>query len=578
MGEGSAIVNRPLLGRIAPFLFGFYATGLLAFVAYAGFTFPPSLFLPTLRWEYALKRGFVLFMDYIVPLHAAAIAVAASLTGFARTPRVIGAPARPFNKVVSSAVVTFLVLAAGYTVLFEGVYPGVRRRLSDMQYESRLAREFLSQADAARSRADYRASLDDIDRYLAIDPNNKRVEAERLLVKGLAARRAAPSPERAPAGQTAATETMSAQALVEMAHYYFDRQDWFSAHYYAQAAYSLDPRRTDALALAAQARKQLDGFTESPKDAQTAALFKQKKDAYNLLAGGNPLAAYYRFVELAKKNPGDQDIARYLAEAGTKVAESAFFLEDAKKYEPLPGVQKILFLNGRQADAGEAVYIGKMIELPMGDAYFYDIEAIRYDASGAVAWHFTAPYGRSEGASILMRCIDRTDARVQFLPLYRQGSRPTAERTVLMLRPTMAELRSLSTSRDALAAMGLAEVWRMRGTLGGFGMSRQSLTVDMTMKILMPFVFLIISLFALALGWAFRARFPGRPSAFAVILVPLVPIVLAVLTLLYVHAHRVIIGFTVLAFGFAAAMVVLGILQTALLAVALVMLAGQSTR
>jgi hypothetical protein len=570
-------VNRSLLGRIAPFLFAFYAIGLLAFAAYALLTFSPSAFLPTLRWEYALKRGFVLFMDYLVPLHAAAIAVAASLAGFARTPRAPGAPARPFNKVVSSAVVTFLVLSAGYTVLFEGVYPGALRRLSDMQYESRLAREFLSQAEAGKIKADYRASLDAINRYLAIDPNNKGVEAERLLVKGMAARQAAPAPERTPAGQSAATETMSAQALVEKARYYLLQQDWFSAHYYSQAAYSLDPRRTDALFLAAQARKEMDGFTESQKNEQTAALFKQKKDAYDLLAGGNPLAAYYRFVALAKKNPGDQDIERYLAEAGMKVAESAFFLDDAKKIEPLPGVQKILFLNGREEGATEAVYIGKMVELPTGDAYFYDIEAIRYDTAGAVAWHFSAPYGRSESGSILMRCIDRIDGRVQFLPLYRQGSRPIAERTVLTLRPTVQELRSLSTSRDALAAMDLAELWRMRGALGGFGMSRQSLTVDMTMKILMPFVFLIISLLALALGWAFRARFAGKLSAFAVILIPLVPLVLAVLTLLYVHAHRVIIGFTVLAFGFSAALVVLAGLQTALLAMALVMLAGQST-
>ena len=570
-------MNRSLLGRIAPFLFAFYAIGLLAFIAYAQFTFPPSMFLPTLRWEYALKRGFVLFMDYLVPLHAAAIAVAASLAGFARTPRTPGSPARPFNKVVSSAVATFLVLAAGYTVLFEGVYPGAQRRLSDMQYESRLAREFFRQAAAFKMKADYRASLDAIERYLAIDPTNKRVEAERLLVKGMAAKQAVPAPGRTPAGQSATTETMSAQALVEKARYYLVQKDWFSAHYYAQAAFSADPRRADALRLAAEARGHIDGFTESQKDEQTSALFKQKKDAYDLLVGGNALAAYYRFVTLAKNSPGDQDIARYLAEAGLKVAKIAFFLDDAKKIEPLPGVQKILFLNGKEEGATEAVYIGKMVPLSTGDAYFYDIEAIRYDTTGAVAWHFNAPYGRSEGGSILMRCIDRTDGRVQFLPLYRQGSRPTAEQTVLTLRPTVEELRSLSTSRDALAAMGLAELWRMRGALSGFGMSRQSLTVDMTMKILMPFVFLIISLFALALGWAFRARFLGRLSAFAVILIPLVPIVLAVLTLLYVHAHRVIIGFTVLAFGLTAALVVLAGLQMALLAVALVMLAGQST-
>ena len=93
-------MNRSLLGRIAPFLLAFYAIGLLAFVAYARFTFSPSAFLPTLGWEYALKRGFVLFMDYLVPLHAAAIAVArvpcaAATPGPRRTQDPAAAPRRP---------------------------------------------------------------------------------------------------------------------------------------------------------------------------------------------------------------------------------------------------------------------------------------------------------------------------------------------------------------------------------------------------------------------------------------------------------------------------------------------------
>jgi len=139
-------------------------------------------------------------------------------------------------------------------------------------------------------------------------------------------------------------------------------------------------------------------------------------------------------------------------------------------------------------------------------------------------------------------------------------------------------MRSLSLGHDALAVLGLAELWRMRTDLGSFGLSREALTVDMAMKLLMPCVFLILSVFSLSLGWAFRARYFGKLSFVAVIMIPLVPLVLSVLSLLYVHAHRVVIGFAVLAFGFTAALVVLAALQVVLLVVALIMLAGQSTR
>ena len=242
--------------------------------------------------------------------------------------------------------------------------------------------------------------------------------------------------------------------------------------------------------------------------------------------------------------------------------------------QSLPGVQRILFLNRREADATEAVYIGKMVVLPAEDAYFYDIEAIRYTPSGAVAWHFKAPYGRREGSSILMHCVDKDNAQVQFLPIYFEGTRSPADRAVLALGPGVEELRVLSLSRDATADTGLAELWRMRGALGGFGMSRQALNVELVMRILMPFAFLILSLFAVAMGWAFRLRSLGRLPLLSGLLTPLVPIVFALLSLLYVHAQRVILGFAVIAFGLSAAIIVLAVLQAVLLGISLVMLAG----
>jgi hypothetical protein len=576
MDGGGNAMNRSLLGRIAPFLFAFYALSLLAFFAYALLTFSATGYLPTMRWEFALKHGFVLFMDYLIPVHAAAVAVAASLAGTGRAARAPAAPAESFSRLVASTLVVFLLLTAAYTVLFEGLYPAALRRLSDMQYQSSLARQYANQADAAVKQGDYRTGLDRLTRYLAVDPSNKEMAAQKLALETLAAKQAAPGPAPTAAGQAEGNQAMGAQGLVQKAQYYFDRQDWFSAHYYAQQAAALDPRRTDALRLASQAWDKLNGQPGEGGDAG-AKLFQQKKDAYALLAGGDAMAAYYRFVALAAQNPKDADIKTYLDEAGKKVAQESFFLDDAKQVETLPGTQGILFLNGLTGGATEAVSIGKMVEMPGGDDYFYDVEAIHYDASGNVLWHMSAPYGRREGDSLLMHCIDRTDPSVQFLPLYVQGSRPPAERATLTLQPTVEELRALSTSRNALAVMSLDELWRMRGRLDAFGLSADTLMVNMAMKMLMPFAFLVLSIFSLTLGWAFRAR-TARMSPFAVILMPLVPIVLAMLSLLYVHAHRVVFAFAVLAFGFTTALVVLGALELVLLAAALVTMAGQSAR
>ena len=572
-------MNRPLLGRIVPFLFAFYAVSFIAFAGYAYASFSVSLFLPALRWEYALKRGFVFFMDYLIPVHAAAIAVAASLAAGSQAPRAAGGPARPFNKVISSTVATFLVLAAGYTVLYEGVHPIAHRRLSDMRYQSSLAREFLEQARAAEKSADYRTAVNAVDRYLRVNPQDAKVREQRLVLLGKAAHQTAAEAAPAPVvAGLAESGDLDAQRLVEKAQYYTDLGDWMSAHYYAQSAVALDPRRVDALRLAAQAMDQLGGVSAQEELRRSGDLFKQKKAAYQMLISGDILGAYYTFSALAARYKDDPDILRYLAEAKSKVAQTTFFLDEAQRVGVLPGVLQILFIDHGEAEATTAVSIGKMVELPGGDAYFYDIEAIRYAANASILWHFTAPYGRREGAAILMHCIDRNDARNQYLPLYLQGSRPAADRAVLALRPGMAELRALSARRDALADTGLAELYGMRGELGSLGMSRQELNVEMTMRFLMPFVFLIVSLFSVALGWAFRLRSLGRLPLFPALLTPLVPVVLAVLTLLYVYAHKVIAGFAVIAFGLGAALIILGVLQMVLLGLSLVMLAGQSTQ
>jgi len=570
-------MNRPILGRIGTFLFFFYVLSFGVFYLVSALRFTSDLVLPSLRWTYALDNAFVLFIDYLLPVHAAAIAVAASLSGTQQESPRPGSPAGPFNRLVASSLVTFLLLSAAYTLAFEITYPAARHRLLELQHATRLARQLRTQSEAAEQNRDYRTSLGLVSRYLAIDPGSREMQDRKVALESLAARQAAPPAPPRPAGEEASA-TLDAQVLVEKAQYYFDRQDWFSAHYYAQRASLLDPRRTDALRLAAQASEKLSEATApgAARDTQGAALFQQKREAYLLLSGGDYLGAYYAFAKLAAQYPQDKDVATYLGRASEGLQSVSFFLDEAQRVEPLPGVEQILFLNGSRPDGMEAVAIARMVQAREG-TYFLAIEAVHYDAAGNVTWHFTAPFGKLQDNTIILRCIDRNRPDIQFLPVYSQGARPAQERAILPLQISEDEMPFLSIQRGALADAGPVELWRMRRSPGSFGLSRDALTVELMMKLVMPFAFLILSLLALSFGWAFRARSGTGPSGLAVLLVPLVPIVLSVVTLLYVYAHRVILGFVVLAFGFTAAVVVGAILEFALLVSALVVLAGQSS-
>jgi hypothetical protein len=170
-------MRKSLLAQIAPYLLLFYAVGFAAAVLYAWATFSVSQYLPGLRVEFALKRGLVLLIDYLVPLHAAAVAVAASLAG--REPAGRASQVRSFSSIVSSTIVAFLLLTAAYTALYEGLSPLLRTRLSDMSYQSALARTYKKQMESDVAAGDFRAALDAVDRYLVVDPSNKERRTRR---------------------------------------------------------------------------------------------------------------------------------------------------------------------------------------------------------------------------------------------------------------------------------------------------------------------------------------------------------------------------------------------------------------
>jgi len=572
-------LNRPLLGRISSFLFAFAAIGFGLFFAYSAVRFPVDRLLPAFQWEYALKNGFLLFVESLIPLCAAAVAVAASLAGSSAMARAAGAPPQPFSRIAGSTIVTFVLLAVAYTVLFEGVAPNVRHRIADMEYRSRLGREFLRQADKARSNGDWAARRDALGLYLAIDTTNRIVTEQKLEAEAEAAARTKPASKPAPPREP--PDDVDASSLVKKAQYYYDREDWFSAHSYANRAAVIAPNRTDAPRLAAQAWEKITGAAPSRKDRQAAELYRKKVAAYAMLEK-DPVAAYYSFLDLAASLPKDPDIQEYLAESKKLMTSTAFFHEEIEGMAALPGTDRILFVNRSEKDFTEAVFIGKMIEAGRQGTYLMDLEAIRYRPTGEVLWHLTAPYGKIEEMAdgrreILMLSVDRDDRNVPAGPVYLSGSRPAEERNLLLIAPTTEELAVLAIDGGGAAAMGLPRLWRLRERLASFGMQREALETDIVMMAFMPFAFLALCFFSLALGWAFRARYLGRPPLLAILFIPLVPVAAALASLLSVHAHRIVLGFAVLAFGLTAALIIGAALSLVLLAIALALTAGQAT-
>ncbi|MCX7029079.1 MAG: hypothetical protein NTU62_03055 [Spirochaetes bacterium] len=572
-------MNRSVLARIGPALFAFYLLAYAGFFAWAWFTFTIEQYLPIFRVEQAARRALLELLAWSVPLTAAAVVTALSLAaGSAKR----GGPALPFNQIVTSAVLTFLVLAAGFTVISETAGAGSHGRLDEMAWQTRLARQYKDLAVKSRGSQDWNRAVDYDRLYLQIDPDNQEVEGWRTSDEARASREQAGAATAAAAAAKLPTG-VDAGSLVKKAEGYFDQEDWFSALWYARQAEQIDPRRADATRLAARALQMINGSEPTREQAEDLTFFKTKKAAFDVLSLGDAATAYYAFSALARQRPSDPDVKEFLTESEKLLKGQVYFSDDADTAAALPGVANLLWFNANDASATEVVWAGRMVTITREDGtnrWFFDIEAIRFDAKGAATWHFSVPRARlSEDEKILLlKGVDRIDPKKVTQASYHAGSRPAAERNILRLGMGIEDLPIHSLDRALLAGKGMAELWRIRRSLARTDRLHTEVSVELATRAANPFVFLVVSLFAVAFGWSLRGRWTGRAPALAWLAAPAVVAAVGILVQLYLHAHRVLLGFVVLSLGgLTAAAIVLGVLQLALVAIALAVLAGQST-
>jgi tetratricopeptide (TPR) repeat protein len=494
-----------------------------------------------------------------------------------------GGPALPFSQIVASTVVTFLVLAAGFTVLSETTGAGSRRRLDELAWQTRLARQYKNLAGKSRDGRDWDRASEYERLYLRIDPANEDVEEWLNIDDANAAKQRAG--RSAGAGAAAKLPAgVDAGSLVRKAQIFFDREDWFSALWYARQAERIDPARADATRLAARALEAIEGSEPSREQAEDLAFFRTKKAAFDVLNLGDSVTAYYAFSALSRQRPADADVKEFLEEATKKLGQLAFFSDDADTAAALPGVERILWFNANDATTTEAVWAGRMVTITREegtDHWFFDVEAIRFDAKGAVTWHLSAPRARlsDDEKTLMLRGVDRIDQKKLTQATYHAGagSRPAAVRNILPLAVGVEDLPIHSLVRTPLEGKGMVELWRIRGSLPRSDRLHAGVTVQLATRAAMPFVFLVVSLFAVAFGWSLRGRWTGRAPVLAYVAAPAVVAAVGILVKLYLYAHRVLLGFMVLSFDLRVAAIVFGALQLVLVAIALAVLAGQST-
>jgi hypothetical protein len=346
----------------------FYLLAFGLFFFYSIFAFPG--YLAAFQWPYVWTNSFLLFMRFCIPVTVSAVAVAYSLLPTAETVR-MRAGRQPFARLVSSHLTTFVALTLIYTALSLGLHPLAVRNMERFDSLTREARTFLERAETALAAEDPESALLDYQRYLAIDKDNRRVME---LVSDLQMQMIADRPAERPEIEETLdsmrikdlAEGREPYELLEMAEDYYEREDYFSAHYYANLAYQLDPNRRDARRLAAKAEQMIASKDLSRFEREEKLLFERKREGYEYFVNEEFYKAYTVFRELQERYPQDADVISYLNKSEEQLSREAFFLDEAEQIDTLPGATELLFVNYSDEDEREIVFIGKLAGIDAG--------------------------------------------------------------------------------------------------------------------------------------------------------------------------------------------------------------------
>lgn len=536
-----------------------YFTGLACCLVFSFALALPAGLIAPFAFAYRLRAGVILFATYMPALQLSGILVGYAIAFKARSDDRVERWSAVLIEYLKGAFALCVACLAAYFIMVEGVSPVLNERQLSARNRSVDYREFIEVASASLAANDPSNAEIPLRGALQIWP--KSVEARKLMdrCEYLHAERAAVNAadgdraeESAKAGNlesgpvAAKDKGIGALEALDRSDAAFARHDYFNAHYYAMLAWRLcrdtDPNKALALKKAGEAWNRVtegqDKFTEQGDIAR----YRTKRAGYEAIQNGDFLKAYYILLaeqerQKAGKSGGvDPDVVRFLEIARTGLLESYFFIDETANIRLFESARDIFFVNRRSDGSLDAVFIRGMTSMRSAGrdvAYLRDVEISRIGRDGKAVWRIFAPYAKMfpfvrDGKSrpeLILHAVDRNRIGGDILPEVVEGEVPPQERSVLLLDMPYADLDLVIAANRGPAGMSLPEMLKFSASAEKYGFSRDLYQREILNRVAEPFLVLILSIYALILGWKYRLGKGVFFRAWWALAIPLFPVV-----------------------------------------------------
>ena len=563
------------------------ALGIMGFrLVFPGEAVPLAHF--SISWR--LIRGFVDFLGLFPTLALSALIIP---FGFKTQPGEKMSPFSPqFLQTIKASIVTAIMAAGVYGILFSLVFPLARDYESELRFQGSLYR-------LAKENAQYYASSGDwaeAAQYLAVCeriwPGGPEVaslkteadirnEERWMSYEPLADSRAVDTRSGLPGPQP--LDVTDALALGESA---LAEGRFFDAHWLATLAGRLARPNSVELAqatrLAGRAWTGVNSLAPNIRETEAFAVYRLKREGYEALHAREWIRAYYIFLELLALSPDDPDAHAFFALSEEGVMQIAFFIDELEFALGRTLTSAVFSL---PLNSGRMVMRLASLSTFSDSAYGTGAEILAFDRDGRPLWSIEAPYikilpltldsmrTQEPGVTILLRALDRADRTLFWEPVVQGMGQNSPEGAQTVLDISWDTFLLLSNIHRGPSALSLADLRRAAESLGDCGYQSQIFEAELIRRFAEPLFLLPLGIFVIIVGWRYRAL--KRPRYMTVPMLGILPLVFNG----FVHLCRGWVNnmgiWTVVTMGFSTAVLIIAAGITLLFALLLILLAAQ---
>jgi hypothetical protein len=238
------------------------------------------------------------------------------------------------------------------------------------------------------------------------------------------------SPEQRQPLNTPEALDMAAAAMLE--------ERYYDAHWLAalgtQLARKGSPEEAAASRAAALAWDKISSLAPSARETELYGRFKLKQSGYEAMVAEDWIRAYYIFRELAERSPGDPDVRNFLLKSEEGIRGIAFFIDELSGDVGSVITNAVFSLpyQPQGGGTGRGIIRFTSISLHQDFAYGLGVEFICFDGEDLPESRFQAPYakivpmtlGRRPRVVVLMQTLERNDENRHWEPVWSSPETP----------------------------------------------------------------------------------------------------------------------------------------------------------